>query len=509
MKISNGNAERKGSRKVSNDRRMKQTTIRRFSSRRKPSNLVYATLGMFLLVLLSTHYTLFADAFANNLVVTSIGCMTDLSTDEIIMNEDVKPPEESDFPKMHLAVLDEYQKPIDMTTVLYDPTAKTLEIAFVNPYTINEFNEDLQFVMEIEGPTEDSRAAEFVSGGSIGCDNNKRVSGRLISDQAAVTLQINDPTAKLRLWGGWATGHNAVRLTPDLLLEPGVAASVQEAIEELEDEIHEAEFRNTGEEKLLREEEEEKLKKILDKPASESEDVSGDIAELEEEIAEQEFRNTGEEKLLREQEEEKLNKILNSDGGDAKKGGLPPKNLLQKPEHVPDGLIDPKKKDKDLGLEIARAGRERGQQGSATARGIPETKTIQQKLNEKQFDLDAANSKKNNDRKKRLHKLTDHTNDHRNRRDDPKNLGMQDDGTDDDLPSVGEIDPVNDDYLPDEGDLDDAVINGKNPGRHPIQTAERFIESSQHFLACAFFVTSMGLFFACFRKKRDKGRRDL
>ncbi len=456
MMNSDGNAGAKGTRKSRNDTRIKPTTIRR---RRISSNLVCATFGMLLLVLLdlpSTNRILFADAFASNLVETKMGCMTDLSTDEVIMNEDVKPPEESDFPKMHLAVLDESDKPIDATSFSYDPTQKTLQIAFVNPYSTSEFNDDLQFVMEIEGPTEDSRAAEFVSGGSVGCDNNKRVSGRVLANQASVVLQINDPTAKLRLWGGWATGHNAVRLTPDLFLEPGEAS---EDIEELKEEIREEEFQNTGEEKLLREEADEKLKRIL---------------------------NNDEEETIK----EKL--------GLARKR----KNLLQKPEHLPDNLIDPTKT-KDLGLEIAHTGgRERGQTNDRAG------ESIRQKLQNKQLDI--GNSKKNADRKKQKPRLTDHINEHRNRRDIPENLGMHEAETDDDLPPV--LEAETDDVLPDEPDMDDAEINGKpkeNPGMHPLQTAERYHDSSSHFLACAFFVASMGLFLTFFRKKRDKGRRDL
>merc|ERR1740133_559453 len=92
----------------------------------------------------------------------------------------------------------------------------TITIAFVNPYSIQEFREDLQFVMEVEGP------AEFIDGGAIGCEGNIRISGY---NNDAVVLKVNDPTAKLKVWGGWATGHSSVRLIPDLILEPGVIIS--------------------------------------------------------------------------------------------------------------------------------------------------------------------------------------------------------------------------------------------------------------------------------------------
>ena len=396
---------------------------------------------LFLLLLFSTNNGLFADAFAHNLVETNIGCMTDLSTDEVIMNEEVLPPEESDFPEMHLAVLDQNENAVQGTTVEYDPFAKTIQIAFVNPYSKSEFRDDLQFVVEIEGPTEDSRAAEFVTAESIGCDNNRRASGRLLSNQAAMVLQINDPTAKLRLWGGWATGHNAVRLTPDLILEPGqTKEEAEESIEELEEEIGEAEFRNSNGEKEIRKQDEEKLQKLL----------HGDNEE-------------NEERTL---------------------AGLKRTNLLEKPGNVPEGLFDNSKK-KDLGLEVTRTDKERGQQ----AKPIPGS------INEKRIDLD---SKKTVGRAKKRHTLSDHTS--RKRRDIPENIGIGDDQTDDDLPPP---EPVNDDALPFEGDADDG-------GSRKIEKQEkRRLDDAQHFLACIFFAASMTLILTIFRKKRDKGRRDL
>ena len=113
-----------------------------------------------------------SDGFASNLVTTTIGCMTDLSTEEVIMNNEVKSPEESDFPKMHLVVLDSNSNHLE-SPYRYDPSLSSLEIhiKFVNPYPSSEFSElaDLQFVMEVEGN------AQFIDGGAIGCDGNIRV----------------------------------------------------------------------------------------------------------------------------------------------------------------------------------------------------------------------------------------------------------------------------------------------------------------------------------------------
>ena len=84
-----------------------------------------------------------------------MGCMTDLSIEEVIMNNEVKSPEESDFPKMHLVVLDANENHME-TPYHYDPSSLSssgsidINIALFNPYSIQEFREDLQFVMEVE-----------------------------------------------------------------------------------------------------------------------------------------------------------------------------------------------------------------------------------------------------------------------------------------------------------------------------------------------------------------------
>ena len=554
---------------------------------------------------------LFADAFASNLVDTGIGCMTELSTDEVIMNEEVRPPEQSDFPKMHLAVLDGKDQPIEESTYKYDPTVPSLRIAFVNPYPTKEFNDDLQFVIEVEGKTEDSRDAEFIDGdGSIGCDNNKRVSGRLLESQAAVVLQINDHASRLRVWAGWATGHNAVRLVPDLILEPGepgAAASAaettkdlsveqaEEELEDLEEEIREEEFQNTPKEKTLREQEEDKLQKLLtdddettEKPErdpEEEKDLSVEQAEeeledLEEEIREEEFQNTPKEKTLREQEEDKLQKLLTDDDETTEKPERDPneekllkligedvevddttekkdeapkskrgqneeklleldgdrnskeeralldknedtpevvakpglqrkrKNALQKPGDAAEEWIDPSKRGNDLGLEIKRKDRTRGRQG-----GSGDTnKSIEQKLRDKQLDLGAAgrSSSRNRNERKQRHKLADHTVDqnHREIRDIPDTVELYDDGTDDDLPEVD----------PDEADVRPrAAVRGSKRKPDDSSSSSSFsgselrvvLETPRHVVACVFFAASIGLFLGVFGRKRVKGRRDL
>jgi hypothetical protein len=168
--------------------------------------------------------------------------MTMLDPSEVIMNYEVQAAEDSDYPRFHLVVVEEgtgnhiespyhYKSPEGAAEGSNAPPSKTvLSIAFVNPYTHEEFHADLQFVMEIfYGPDDNGSdgdkiqsnpPAEFLGGGAIGCKFNRRVSARLRDNAGVVQLQINDPTSQLHVVAGWATEHEAVRLTPQLLLKP-------------------------------------------------------------------------------------------------------------------------------------------------------------------------------------------------------------------------------------------------------------------------------------------------
>eukprot|EP00529_Nitzschia_sp_RCC80_P031609 CAMPEP_0113495250 /NCGR_PEP_ID=MMETSP0014_2-20120614/29517_1 /TAXON_ID=2857 /ORGANISM="Nitzschia sp." /LENGTH=357 /DNA_ID=CAMNT_0000389151 /DNA_START=398 /DNA_END=1471 /DNA_ORIENTATION=- /assembly_acc=CAM_ASM_000159 len=151
------------------------------------------------------------------------------------MNNEVKLPTESDYPKMHLVVLDDdnnhLESPFKYHSSPESPPTE-LKLAFVNPYKDTDEGRDLgdiQFVMEIgvvggnrdTNEDEDSPSpASFIDGGTIGCDGNKRVSASLRDYDGHVKLRINNPTSNIRVWAGWATGQESVRLVPDLILEP-------------------------------------------------------------------------------------------------------------------------------------------------------------------------------------------------------------------------------------------------------------------------------------------------
>jgi hypothetical protein len=198
------------------------------------------------------------NGFADNLVTTTVGCMTELSTDEVIMNNVVKAVEDSDYPKMHLAVLvdgNHVESPYH-----YDPSSsKQLTLSFINPYSREDYPEggDLQFVMDVvQGP------AEFIGGGALGCDNNKRVSGRLMGG-GNVQLQINDAAATIQIVAGWSAGHEAVRLTPVLELQPKASAAASNEKEHPHDKVK-------GEEEARRKEKADSIPEVDEAKVQES-----------------------------------------------------------------------------------------------------------------------------------------------------------------------------------------------------------------------------------------------
>jgi hypothetical protein len=137
---------------------------------------------------------------------------------------------------MHLAVIesdDSFNE--NRIESPYHYKSSEIIVAFVNPYTKDEFNDELQFVMELLNEAD----AEFVDGGTIGCDGNRRVSARIQDNDGRATIKIHDPTKTIEILAGWATGQNSVRLTPKLVLEPRkepVASEVAEEAKEGADE---------------------------------------------------------------------------------------------------------------------------------------------------------------------------------------------------------------------------------------------------------------------------------
>lgn len=130
------------------------------------------------------------------------GCLTELSTDEVIMNAWVIPYEKSRDPEVRVAV--RAQGDDDNTVLLESPIVITkvpvkFEMVLTNPNQLDA----IQYVMDTtEG------AASFVRGV---CDDKKRVTGRMGSVHTLVIDKI--PETPIQVWAGWAAGREAVTLT--------------------------------------------------------------------------------------------------------------------------------------------------------------------------------------------------------------------------------------------------------------------------------------------------------
>lgn len=138
-------------------------------------------------------------SFATYLLSRS-NCWTELSTEEIIMNYRVVSHEESDDPQMHIKMVD----PIPAGSTTF-PTKVALQVVTDNPDTNNR---DYQYVMEVNGT-----GASFVGGS---CEENRRIAGRA-REMVELTLTSAVP---VKVWAGWAAGHEQVRLTPELIILP-------------------------------------------------------------------------------------------------------------------------------------------------------------------------------------------------------------------------------------------------------------------------------------------------
>jgi hypothetical protein len=147
-------------------------------------------------------------AFPGHFIDTAVGCMTDLDPSEVIMNNPVVPFTESSDKSMYIDIKDNGQAVL---------VGSTVELYFRNPNR----HADVQYVIET------SEGARFENGR---CDHQKRVGGKSSSVSEVHKLVID--TLPVKVWGGWATGHEAVQLTDVLTLETDpsqVGAAINEA----------------------------------------------------------------------------------------------------------------------------------------------------------------------------------------------------------------------------------------------------------------------------------------
>jgi len=202
-----------------------------------PTLLVACQLWLCLSFLLNINNTkIVVDAFASYMV-QNIGCMTDLSTDEVIMNAPVVAAAQSDHPEVYLKLANEVDaakvESIEGKTKYWiDTNAKhhpdhVYEDAILIELQLDYDDtvlKDLQFLVEA------SFGASMVGGQ---CDDEKRIAART---HDKVTLKLpTTTTVPIQVWAGWATGHEQVRLTPVVEFQLKPAAKREEEEEHVEE----------------------------------------------------------------------------------------------------------------------------------------------------------------------------------------------------------------------------------------------------------------------------------
>lgn len=169
-------------------------------------------------------------------LLSNMGCMTDLSTDEVIMNSQVVAAVDSDHKNVRLVLVSEDQ--LQQQEQMGDGSTRL----FLKPA---EGPRRLDLKLEAEGVHDVQFVVETTEGGQMEhgqCDSMKRVAAR---GKDVVTLELlndNSISEPVTVWAGWATGHEAVRLTPVLefhLEEANRAKTEQKHKQEEEEELKE------------------------------------------------------------------------------------------------------------------------------------------------------------------------------------------------------------------------------------------------------------------------------
>ena len=149
------------------------------------------------------------EAFADYLL-TGSGCWTDLSPEEIIMNHAVVSAAEA-VDNLSLRVLGYTMN--ELNQVILPSFPQTLEVQ-VTEGGRQVVNEDYQFAIDVVSQSDEeyqlnkNLAAEFLEGS---CDGRKRAAGRGLDK-----LKLVVRAAGAQIVAGWASGHEAVRLTPTI-----------------------------------------------------------------------------------------------------------------------------------------------------------------------------------------------------------------------------------------------------------------------------------------------------
>jgi hypothetical protein len=161
-------------------------------------------MGLLLILLLP----LFGRAFPDHLQGRG-GCLTELATDEVIMNAWIVAYKDSRDPEIQVAVQTQdgslLKSPIVVTHV-----PMTFDMVVTNPNEVGA----VQYVMDT------SPGASFERGW---CDEQKRVPGRP-GDRHTLTIHTM-PETLIQVWAGWAAGRQAVTLTNYFLFTSPTSSS--------------------------------------------------------------------------------------------------------------------------------------------------------------------------------------------------------------------------------------------------------------------------------------------
>jgi hypothetical protein len=194
------------------------------------------------------------DGFASWLVDREMGCWTYLEEGEIIMNHSVLASNDSRVAGVYLEIIredgqvaipsvttssgsdeDEDSSDSEVTVITYAAAGETVRVKFVFPSSTNgniqqalQFA-DVQYVLEVS-----NKGGTFTGPlGKVGCDGARvfGVNGRkkqkkdMTLTTATLVLSGDAAFEQVEVIGGWAAGHEAVILTPKLILKREVASA--------------------------------------------------------------------------------------------------------------------------------------------------------------------------------------------------------------------------------------------------------------------------------------------
>ena len=227
-------------------------------------------------------------SFPDHLTTGRMGCLTDLSTDEVIMNNPVVAFADSEHQEVKIG-----WKRKDTDEMRFDAEIKIdhvpLDVTFFLVVPAESKLHDVQYVIE----TTVQPGVMFEYGG---CDDHRRAHGRVHGDQGNKLLIEQVPEKDLQVWAGWAGGFEAVKLTDKIVLKasredeqqkqlpPPPSSSSDKKNAAKDSAIVDREVEDMVEEALELEEAEETEREALQEELGDDDTESG-IADMEERLA--------------------------------------------------------------------------------------------------------------------------------------------------------------------------------------------------------------------------------